>query len=55
MKLALPALPGMGFLRARRVPLGALALALVLLATLHAVVPRRGASEYIARVALPEE
>ncbi|MFM8680029.1 MAG: divergent polysaccharide deacetylase family protein [Alphaproteobacteria bacterium] len=55
MKLALPALPGLGFLRARRVPLGALALALVLLATLHAVVPRRGPGGEIARLSISEE
>lgn len=55
MKLALPSLPIMGFLRARRPAVVAAALAFVLLATLHAVVPRRGGGEDIARVSLPEE
>ena len=55
MKLALPSLPIMGFLRARRWAVVAGTLAFVLLATLHAVVPRRAGDEDIARVSLPEE
>lgn len=55
MKLVLPSIPFMGVLRARRSAVVAGTLAFVLLATLHAVVPRRGGGEDIARVALPEE
>jgi polysaccharide deacetylase 2 family uncharacterized protein YibQ len=55
MKLALPGIPFLAFLRARRSAIVAGSLALVLLATLHVVVPRRGGGEDIARVSLPEE
>lgn len=55
MKIPLPRIPAMGFLRAHRPAMVAAALAFVLLATLHAVVPRRGGGEDIARVSLPDE
>lgn len=55
MKIPLPRIPAMGFLRAHRPAVVAATLAFVLLATLHAVVPRRGGGEDIARVSLPEE
>ena len=55
MRLALPGIPLLAFLRARRSAVVAGSLALVLLATLHVVVPRRGGGEDIARVSLPEE
>ena len=45
MKLALPGIPFLAFLRARRSAIVAGSLALVLLATLHVVVPRRGGGD----------
>jgi len=55
MKLALPRLAVPGFLRLRRSTVVAGALAFVLLATLHVLVPRRDGGEDIARVSLPDE